>query len=209
MKILYFDIAAIIILLILIVSLLFRKMLSGRTNILYGILLVHIVASALADFWSEAYGIWIPTKTSNLVTRLLLTYIYFFLRNLTTPLYQLFICSITDTWHKLKKDRVLQTFLIVPGIVICVTLLTNPFHHMVFYFDEALVYHRGVLIYVLYVASFFYLICGFVYLMRYRRMLTTDKFDPVWFPLPRFLTPFEKNVKTSWWIFPFYGDMIC
>ena len=47
---------------------------------------------------------------------------------------------------------------------------------MTFYFDENLVYHRGLLIYVLYAASFFYLVCGVAYLIRYKKMVTNDKF---------------------------------
>ncbi len=176
MRILYFDIAAFIILVIIMISLIFRKMLSGRANRFYAVLLTHMIITTIVDFWAESYGVWIPATESNMPLRLVMCYIYFFLRNLTTPLYHLFICTVTDTWHILKKNKWLQAVLIIPYAIICVTLLTNPFHHMTFYFDENLVYHRGLLIYVLYAASFFYLVCGVAYLIRYKKMVTNDKF---------------------------------
>lgn len=176
MKILYFDIAAIVILVILLTSLIFRKMLSGRTNRLFAMLMIHIFITAILDCWSEAFGMWIPVKESNTWLREVLYYGYFFTRNLTTPLYQLFICAITDTWHILAKSKWLKSILITPYAIICCTLFTNPFHHMVFFFDENLAYTRGPLIYVLYVASFFYLLWGVIYLFTYKKLLTADKF---------------------------------
>lgn len=108
--------------------------------------------------------------------REVLCYGYFFTRNLTTPLYQLFICAITDTWHILAKSKWLKSILITPYAIICCALVSNPFHHMVFFFDENLIYNRGPLIYVLYVASFSYFLWGVIYLFTYKRMLTADKF---------------------------------
>lgn len=176
MKVLYFDIAAIAILIIIIITLIVRKMLSGRANRFLAFLLVIIFLTSIFDFWSESYGVWLPAKESNQTLRTVLCYGYFFLRNMTTPVYHMFICAVTDTWHIVRKSKRLQAVLMIPYIIICVTLLTNPFHHMTFYFDENLVYHRGILLYVLYLASFFYLVCGVVYLIRFKKMITKDKF---------------------------------
>lgn len=176
MKILYFDVAAFLILVIILFSLVFRKMLSGRANRFYALLLIQIILTTIADFWSESFGVWITATESNMTERWILCYFYFLLRNMTTPLYHLFICAVTDTWHILKKSKGLQLMLIVPYLIIFLTVITNPFHHMTFYFDENLVYHRGVLLYIPYVISFFYLICGAVYLIKYRKMVTKDKF---------------------------------
>lgn len=176
MKVLYFDIAAFIILVIILISMISRKMLIGKANQFFAVLLTQMIISTISDFWAESYGVWLPIAESNLTLRLILCYIYFFLRNLTAPLYHLFVCMVTDTWHILKRSKGLQAVLIVPYAIICAVLLTNPFHHMTFYFDENLVYHRGLLMYVLYVASFFYLVVGAGYLLRYRRLVTGDKF---------------------------------
>lgn len=176
MKILYFDIAAMIIQVILLASLILRKMMSGRANKIFLLLLVNVFLTTICDSWSEVYSIWFPAKESNTLFRQLLFYGYFLFRNLTPPIYHLFICSLTDTWHILVKNKWLKMILILPYVVICTTLFSNPFHHMVFYFDENLLYTRGPLLNVLYAACFFYLFCGMVYLFRYKKMLTADKF---------------------------------
>lgn len=105
MKILYFDLTAIIILVILLSSLFFRKMLSGRANKYLVLLFINILLAAIFDIWSEAYGIWLPIKESNTNFRKLLCYAYFLSRNFNTLLYQLFLCAITDTWHILMKNK--------------------------------------------------------------------------------------------------------
>ncbi|MBO5485886.1 MAG: EAL domain-containing protein, partial [Eubacterium sp.] len=60
--------------------------------------------------------------------------------------------------------------------IVCCTILTNPLHHLVYTIDEKLTFSRGPLVYVLYVMSAFYFVCGTVYLIYYKKMLTTDKF---------------------------------
>lgn len=94
--------------------------------------------------------------------RYVLYYLYFLFRNLTTPLYQLFICAITDTWHILVKNKRMKGILIIPYLLDCVVLLSNPFHHKVFYFDQNLVYTRGPLIYVLYLIYFVRILATFI-----------------------------------------------
>lgn len=176
MKILYFDIAAIIILVILLASLFFRKMLGGRANKYLLLILVDILTTTILDCWAEAYTVWLPAKESDTLFRKVLFYGYFFFRNLTAPLYQLFLCAITDTWHILVKNKWLKWVIATPFLVICCALFTNPIHHLVFYFNENLMYTRGPLIYVLYGAFFFYFICGITYLFTYKKLLTTEKF---------------------------------
>lgn len=175
MKILYYDLSAIVILIILIMSLFFRKMVSGRANRILVILIVNSLITTIFDCWAEAYTIWLPANESNQIFRYVLFTVYFLTRNLTTVLYQLFLCAVTDTWHILQRNKWLKMLVIVPYLVICITLFTNPLHYMVFHFRENFVYTRGPLIYVLYVVSFFYMICGVIYLVKYKSLLSKDK----------------------------------
>ena len=59
MKILYFDIAAIMIVSILLMSLYFRKMLNGRVNKILAWLLVVTLITTILDLWEESYTIWL------------------------------------------------------------------------------------------------------------------------------------------------------
>ena len=106
MKVLYFDISAIVIQVVLLASLFFRKMVSGRANKIFTLLLMEIIMTTIVDVWSEAYTVWIPASPSNTGIREVLCYAYFLLRNITPMLYQLFLFAVTDTWHILKKSRI-------------------------------------------------------------------------------------------------------
>lgn len=176
MKVLYFDISAIVIQVVLLASLFFRKMVSGRANKIFTLLLMEIIMTTIVDVWSEAYTVWIPASPSNTGIREVLCYAYFLLRNITPMLYQLFLFAVTDTWHILKKSRIWQAILAVPYTIVCMMVVTNPLHHMVYYFNEKLEYTRGSLIYVLYTASFFYFFVGIIFLIRYKKLLSLDKF---------------------------------
>lgn len=57
MKILYFDIASIMIVSILLMSLYFRKMLNGRVNKILAWLLVVTLITTILDLWEESYTI--------------------------------------------------------------------------------------------------------------------------------------------------------
>lgn len=176
MKILYFDLCAILILSVLVASMFLRKILDGRANKLLLVLYVNVLLTTIFDFWSEAYSIWIPVKETNSVFRYILFYVYFLSRNLTPLLYQLYLCAFTDTWHILKKNKWMHVLFAAPYTVVCVLLFSNLFQHNVFYFDQNLIYTRGPLFYGLHICAFMYLVIGVVYLFVYRRVLTIDKF---------------------------------
>lgn len=74
MKILYFDIAAIMIVSILLMSLYFRKMLNGRVNKILAWLLVVTLITTILDLWEESYTIWLLPKESNTLFRYVLYY---------------------------------------------------------------------------------------------------------------------------------------
>ena len=57
MKILYFDIASIMIVSILLMSLYFRKMLNGRVNKILAWLLVVTLITTILNLWEESYTI--------------------------------------------------------------------------------------------------------------------------------------------------------
>ena len=86
-RIVYFDVAAIIISIVMLFSLFFRKMLKGRTNKLFLYLATAVLLSAVFDLFAES------KFTNQLVNfRFLMKELYFICRNLTLPIYFLF-CS--------------------------------------------------------------------------------------------------------------------
>lgn len=145
----------------------------GLSNRLFIVLLCVTFATALADIFSVI----IPYREGKLIGAVSsgCQYIYLLLRNAMSPVYILYLISLTDTWHKLNKNLVFKLFLIVPYSVIILTLASNAFTNSVFTFDENGVYTRGKAMPVLYVCSFIYLITGMIYIIRYKRLFKAEK----------------------------------
>lgn len=170
MTLVYFDYCAIILLAICIFSVLFQRMTAASSGrILLTILIVSFIAAC-----SDAVAI-LCEGTPYIALLRLSNYLYFFSRNTAPILYLLFLISLTDTWHKLRKSPFLCVILCIPYVELLLMLCANPFTRMIFYFDEAHRYVRGGSFYILYVCSFFYIAFGMYYITRYRKLFSAFK----------------------------------
>ena len=160
---------------IMIAVLFLRKIQGSLTNKLLMVLYLNVLFTTVLDLWSEAYNIWFLAQETDSTFRYVLYYGYFLSRNLTPPLFQLYLCAVTDTWHILKKHKWIQLLFTAPYAMVCVLLFSNVFFHNVFYFDENLVYTRGSLFYGLHFCAFIYFVSGIAFLVTYRKVLATDK----------------------------------
>ncbi|MDE6763262.1 MAG: EAL domain-containing protein [Oscillospiraceae bacterium] len=169
----YFDICAVLVLCMLLFSAFFRKMTVGLTNRLFITLLFVTLATAVSDIFSVV----VPYSKGELTGTLCagFQYLYLILRNSMSPVYILYLISLTDTWHKLNKSLAFKLFLIIPYSAIIVTLVSNAFTDAVFSFDENGAYTRGPAMPALYVCSFIYLVTGICYIIRYKDLFKTEK----------------------------------
>lgn len=175
MKILYFDLSAIVIMAMMIVILSVRKIQGNKPNKMLMALYINVLITTVFDLWSEAYNIWFLAESSDSAFRYFLYYGYFLSRNLTPLIFQLYLCAVTDTWHVLKKRRWMQLLFALPYIMVCLLLFSNLFLYKVFYFDQNLVYTRGPWFYGLHFCAFIYFVVGIAFLIHYRKVLATDK----------------------------------
>ncbi|MBD5146648.1 MAG: EAL domain-containing protein [Ruminococcus sp.] len=171
--VIYFDICAALILCMLLFSVFFRKMTVGMSNRLFIVLTSVTLATTVSDILSVV----VPYSSSGIMNVVCngLQYAYLALRNTMAPVYIFYLISLTDTWHKLKKNILFKLCMIIPYLVIISMLISDAFTDDVFYFDENGVYTRGSAMPVLYVCSFFYLAVGCIYTIRYRKLFTTEK----------------------------------
>ena len=100
--IIHFDVAAVVLLLILLYTVISRKMTKGVPDKLFISLILITLGSALADTAAillDGYAA-SPEGTEALLPALYCSHsIYLILHNYTTVLYLLFIVSLTDTWY--------------------------------------------------------------------------------------------------------------
>ena len=179
--IIHFDVAAVVLLLILLYTVISRKMTKGVPDKLFISLILITLGSALADTAAillDGYAA-SPEGTEALLPALYCSHsIYLILHNYTTVLYLLFIVSLTDTWHKLKNHRLLCFIFWLPIAVITLIIAVNPFTGILFYFDD-LVYTRGMLFPLMYEVAALYAVTALCYLVCHRKLFTVRKMASV------------------------------
>lgn len=186
-KLLYFDFCALVILIILIASTLFRNMFHGRVNRFFLSLLVLSLITTGFDIWGAALD---NAGSGSISLKYTAHTLYLLFHNLTTPLYILYIVALSDTWHIVRKKIILPILLFIPVSIDIILLISNLFVQKMFYFDADDTYTRGPLYFIIYVIAAIYFVFGFLYLTHYRILFSIRKFSSLIavFPLMLFAT---------------------
>ncbi|MCR5033042.1 MAG: EAL domain-containing protein [Lachnospiraceae bacterium] len=162
-----FDICSIIINVIVFICLLVMKDMHRRENKLFMIVILTGLFSAVFDIIS-AQAISSSSRDQLLLAELF-TYLYLMVHNATPYIFCIYVTVISGTYYKTPKYR--YFLLAIPLIVDFLLLLTNPFSNKVFYFDSALVYHRGDFMNYIYAISFFYIFFFVIHIMLHLRSI--------------------------------------
>lgn len=171
-----FDICSIFILGFLLLSLFLRKMTKGFSNILFVILILDVLSSAVFDILCVAGAVYLKSSTLSLIISYVLNYSYYIFHNALTPLYLLYVFSICGMWHDLLKKKHIKILYAIPVSVVLVSFVLNPFFKNLFYISEDLQYHRGDYIILLYLASAYFIIFSIVSIIRKRTLISVSKF---------------------------------
>lgn len=159
------DIAAFILLLILVVSRISRKMTHDRSNRIFLFILFVASISTLFDIAT----VFLDYVQSVPVSVLYIAHIgYLITHVLSVPLYLLFMISLTDTWHKLRKNTALLIILALPVVVVLAAFATNTVNHFIFSVENG--YERGPFFGILYVTTIFYVLLVILHIIRYRKL---------------------------------------
>lgn len=189
-KLLYFDLCALFILIILIVSTLFRNMYHGRVNRLFFALLILSFITTGADMFSITLD---NMGAGNIAWKYIVHSIYLLTHSFASPLYIVYIIALSDTWHIVRKNIILPILLFIPFTVICILVAGNFFVHKLFYFNAEDAYTRGPLFAALYITAAIYFVFGLIYLVYYRKLFSLKRYSSLIavFPLMLFATSFQ------------------
>ena len=97
--------------------------------------------------------------------------LYFIFHATLSLAFALYIMSVTGTTFK-KKFLPLKALLYVPYLASEVMVFTNHWTKWCFYMDENSIYHRGMLMPLLYGFGAFYVVLGFVFFFRNVRAIS-------------------------------------
>lgn len=171
----YFDIAAVILCTLMLCALLVRGLVKGRTNVLFLVLSCLVVSAGILDIFTNLYGpIW-PENIYTIPDQRILNYLYFYIRNLTAPIFIVYISSLLGQWHKFNDTKWYRPLLVIPYAIDILMLIINMWVPVVFGFNENGKYYRGSLIWVLYLVALYYMIFGLGLIIKCRKALAPSK----------------------------------
>lgn len=173
-RIIYFDYCALIILIILLISTVFRKMIRGRVNRCYLLMIAVSFITVLADIYTVHLDL---LGDGNITTKYIIHTVYLLFHNLTPYIYILYLVAQTDTWHKFKRMYLRNAVLVLSFFIIVVALFINLFYPVIFYFDEKCAYTRGNYFLLLYASVVVACIEGIVYIIHYRKLFSKRRFS--------------------------------
>jgi len=165
-----FDIAALVVICVLVMSIIFRKMTKGLSNRLF-------MLSILAEFAASVFDIFAQTVDSvSTAPPFLISFAhtgFMMFHNAQAPLHVFFVISLTDTWHKVRKNNFLKVILALPYSLTFLALLTNPFTGAIFTFQNG--YEHSWAFYGVYLFTIPYFAMDFAYIIKYRSQFNFRK----------------------------------
>lgn len=164
------DIAALILLIILLVSCIIRKMTSDLTNQIFLVIILCAIAAAIFDI----AAVTLDNMNSDRVSLLYTAHGgYLITHFLSAPLHLLFVISLTDTWNKLRKNIGLQILLILPLVIMMAAFVANAGSGIVFSVENG--YTRGPAFILMYVMTALYVSYDIIYIICYRKLFSFGK----------------------------------
>ncbi len=172
LKLATFDYAAFVLLIILLFSMIIRKMTKGNSNRCYLLTLITMMISTVFDILSVHMDN-MTQVDHELLYVMHLGYLIF--RNLTTPAYVAYVISLTDSWHKFKTSIVQKLALFLPiSIVVGGLTLNHLIGHPIFSITDGVYQHEG-LFFILYMTAVYYMVLGVIYLFKFKKVLKTSR----------------------------------
>ncbi len=174
-----FDICAIIIYLFTLYYVATKKNTHSNQNRIFFLIIINGIVCSLADWGNATLLNHIaanPDMQPELWMRFILfstMYIYLVGHNTLPPLFFMYTIHLIgkekdEMWSKLR-------LIAIPYIISITLIALNPFMHNIFYFDEALAYHRGPVIYSIYLIGIFYVIASMNFIIHYRADIAKNR----------------------------------
>lgn len=165
----HFDIAAVIMLMIMLFTNIFSKRVRNTAGNIYLLLVLVTMVAALFNVVTVALE---NAQTENVVLHNIVRTIYLLFHNSATPVFVMYIISLTRTWHMFKKKPAIGIILLIPYFVEIGLIVSNPFTNIVFSFENG-VLNKTTVADSLYFFATFYVLLGFAYIIICRKTLRT------------------------------------
>ena len=170
-KLIHFDVCALLLLITLLISTIMRRMTKGLANQMFIVILWTMLLATGFNIWAIALD---NSGTADYTSMYIAHTGYIFFHNLTPPAYVLYVISLSDTWHKLKRNPIQIALIVLPFLCLFALLIVNFFTGSVFSIENH-TYLRTDMFLWLYVIAVFYIALGLIYLFISRKLLSKMK----------------------------------
>lgn len=171
--ILYYDICALPIFLIILITVVIRKMTKGITNMLFISLILITAVTTISDIVMELACRTVPLSGGRIFIASLSMYVYYFTQTFSILGYFFFAFAVTGTWYRVRGTKK-KLLISLPYAAIIVLLLINPFTGAVFTVTEE-GYQRGFLIWIVYAVTMSYAGLATAYFIMNKRYMSSEK----------------------------------
>lgn len=175
-NIIQLDIAAIIIMLLLIGSIIMKKLYTLGSSRIFVFIIIITMLTTIFDilsvvFFNEPYPL------ENVYKNIGITFntLYYIFRNLMIFLFAIYLLQLTDSMKKILKSPLLSIILFLPIIIVIGLIISNPFTHLIFDVEienDRFEYVTGTLFFVPYVITVVYFVIGFINIFKYSYYFT-------------------------------------
>lgn len=161
-RIVNFDVAAAIILIIILFSNLFTKL--NHNTLSKNFILLVVIDLIAAVFNVTSAALENLNVTDDRILYLTKT-IYVLMHNLATPVFVMYLISLTRTWPAYKKHPVLSFGLLLPFTASAAIILSNPVTGLLFTYENGVFTSSGMQ-FILYLIAGVYLLYGLIHFFR-------------------------------------------
>ena len=167
-RIVNFDVAAIIVLVIILCSNLFTKLKHNTLSKNFILLVVINLFAAIFNVTSATLENFDVTDDRFLYFTKTM---YVFFHNLATPVYVMYLISMTRTWHQYKKHPIGSFCLLIPFVAAAVIIFSNPHTGLLFTYKNGEFTSSGMQ-FILYLIAAVYLVYGLVHFFSHYKFLS-------------------------------------
>lgn len=175
--IIYFNIAALIIMSIILFSVYFRKMTKGAVNKWFIALCIVTILTTINDLLCAWYSS--PEHVANISDAVFFSIHtpYFFLRAIILPVYTMFIIAKAGGLSAVKRQSSgVKIAFLMPLILATLCLAVNPFKPFLFEKSAEFGYHRLGGMFLLYINASFYLLVNLIVIINFKKIFTKTEF---------------------------------
>ncbi len=170
-SIVHFDVAAIIMMMIIFFSNISNKMRKTTVNRIFLLLVSVTFLAAVFNVINAGLHNSGSTNDALLYTTRI---IYIYLHNLATPVFVMYLISLTRTWHNIIKYPIQTVLIALPHIIESGLMFLNPIFDIYFSYENG-VYIRHEISIIFYICAAFYLLFGIGYVFAHHKLFKTSE----------------------------------